>query len=35
MLLYDVHVRNLIELPVQRRLCSIFCQIMDPDEWDT
>ena len=35
MLLYNVQVRNWIELPVQMRLCLIFCYIMDPDEWDT
>ena len=24
-----------VELPEQRRLCSIFCENMDPDKWDT
>ena len=35
MLLYNVQVGNWIELPVHRRLCPIFCLIMDPGEWDT
>ena len=24
-----------VELLEQRRLCSIFCENMDPDKWDT
>ena len=23
-----------VELPEQKRLCSIFCENMDPDKWD-
>ena len=30
-----IHVVYWVELPEQRRLCPIFCEIMGPDKWDT